>query len=208
MSDKWKLEGTIFDACVCTTLCPCVYLQTPTDPNHCVASLAAKINKGSMGKTKLDGLHFAMTIYSKGNPLTAGIEKASMVIDEKASKEQREALGQIFGGQAGGLFAMLGKVIKNPPHVSFGKFEYSNDGKSWSVKAGSDVEVRAGYLKPPKDMPFPDRPMKAVAMDPFFGPSLEKVVGISEKFRANTGGISAEVSGKYSSSGNFVYEGP
>jgi hypothetical protein len=69
------------------------------------------INKGDYGGTKLDGLKFGMVIFSKGNPLK-GVDSAALIVDENATPTQRDALTKILGGQAGGLFQMLGSLIK------------------------------------------------------------------------------------------------
>lgn len=205
MAAKWRLEGTIFDACNCTTLCPCNYFQNPTGPD-CRATGVWHIEKGKFDGTKLDGLTLAFVLHAPGNPFF-GIDRAAVVLDEKATHAQREALQKILGGQAGGLFAMLAKVLKAPPEIAFAKFEYANDGKAWSVRAGNTLEIRAGFVRAPPDFPAESTPKKAQTYDALFGPTMEKVVGISEKYRANIAGLNYDISGKYSSSGRFVYEG-
>ena len=46
------------------------------------------------------------------------------------------------------------------------------------------------------------------AHDPFYGPSMEKVVGISGKYRVNHAGHTWDIGRRYSTSVRFVYEGP
>jgi len=206
MAETWKLEGTLFDACNCTTLCPCVYFQNPTQ-SECTPAAAWHIEKGNYGNTNLDGLTVAGVFHANGNPLM-GVDKIAMILDEKATPAQREALLAILGGQAGGLFAMLGQGFKGQPTVAFANFEYRNDGKSWSVQAGNVVEVAAGFVKPPPGVPMEASPKTAQTYDPLFAPTMEKVVGISERYRADIGGMKYDLTGKYSSSGRFAYNGP
>ncbi len=204
MADKWRLEGTVFDACNCTTLCPCVYFQPPNNAD-CRVAAVWRIEKGNYGKTKLNDSTIALVGYATQNPLM-GIEKAGWILDEKLTQEQRDALLQILGGKAGGLFSMLS--VKQPLGIWWARFEYKNDLKSWWVKAGDALEVKGDFVKPPPGLPFEAKPKTAQTYDPLFGPSMEKTVGISEKFRANVGGLSYDISGKYSSSGKFEYQGP
>lgn len=206
MAEKWRLEGSVFDACNCTTLCPCVYAQPSTGPD-CRVAFAWRIERGHYGGTNLDGLHAAAVAFARGDPLLVGIEKITMILEERATPAQREALLTILGGQAGGLWGIVAKMIKSPPEVLFAKFEYANDGKTWSVKAGSSLDVKAAFLKAAPGMPFPSAPKTAQTYDPFFLPTMEKVVGISDHLRAKTGATDVDLSGKYSSSGRFVYEG-
>ncbi len=204
MADKWQLEGTVFDACNCETLCPCVYFQAPHE-GDCRVTAVWHINKGNYGKTNLENFTMAVVAYSTQNPLM-GIDKAGWILDEKLTQEQRDALTQILSGKSGGLFSMLS--VKNPLGIWWARFDHSNDGKSWSVKAGDALDVKAEFVKPPPGVPFESKPKVAQTYDPLFGPSMEKVVGITNHYHASVGGLDFEISGRYSSSGRFKYEGP
>ena len=205
MAEKWKLEGTVFDACNCTTLCPCVYGQVPTHED-CQVSAAWHVTRGNYGTTKLDGLNFAGVFYSIGNPLM-GVERAAMLVDAKAKPPQRKSLETILGGQAGGLFGMFAQGMKQFLGLTYAPFEYKNDQKSWSVKVDGTLEIQAGFLKPPPGLPFKSTPRKAQTYDPLFQ-NGEKVVGITERHVANLSGLTRSLSGTYSSAGRFAYKGP
>ncbi|MBI2126616.1 MAG: DUF1326 domain-containing protein [Thaumarchaeota archaeon] len=204
MPEKWKLEGTVFDACNCQTLCPCVYFQAPNG-SDCRATGVWHIEKGNYGKTKLDDFTVAGVLYATQNPLM-GIEKAAWILDEKLRQEQRDALTQILGGKAGGLFSMMS--VKTPFGIFWAKFEYSNDRKSWWVKAGKTLNIRAEFVKAPPGTPFKSEPKTAQTYDPLFAPSMEKIVGVTQQYQASVGGLEYEISGRYSSSGRFSYQGP
>ncbi len=80
MAEKWKMEGTLFDSCNCTTLCPCVYGQVPTH-GDCHVTAVWHVARGTYGtKTKLDGLNFAGVFYASQNPLM-GVDRAAMLVD-------------------------------------------------------------------------------------------------------------------------------
>lgn len=207
MPEKWKLQGTLFDACNCTTLCPCNYGQVPTNPTDCRGAAVWRVDQGNYGNTRLNGLAFAMVIACSGNPLTAGVDRAAMIVDETATPQQREAFMSILGGKAGGLFAMLGPMIKQNLGITYARFTYSNDEKTWSVKAGTALDVSGGFVKPAPGTPFEVKPLRAQTMDPLFSPTMEKVVGISQRLKANVAGLNLDFSGKYSSAGRFTYEG-
>lgn len=203
MAEKWKLEGTVFDACNCETLCPCVYFQAPHE-GDCKVTGVFHVNRGKSGNIKLDDFTMAVVGYATQNPLMV-IEKAGWVLDEKLTQQQRDALMPILGGKAGGLFSMLS--VKNPLGIWWAKFEYANDGKSWSVKAGDALNIKAEFVKPPPGVPVPAAPKKAQTYDPLFGPSMEKIVGTAQTYHASVGGLEFDISGRYSSSGHFSFEG-
>ena len=204
MAEKWRLEGTIFDACNCQVPCPCAYFQHPSNED-CRFAGVWHVEHGNHGKISLNNFNMALVGYTKQNPLM-GIDKAGWILDEKLTKEQRDALTQILGGKAGGLFSMLS--VKEPLGIWWAKFDHANDGKSWSVKAGDTLEIKAGFVKPPPGLPFEAKPKVAQSYDPLYGPSMDKVVGITDVFRVKVGGLDYDISGTNSPSGRFKYEGP
>jgi hypothetical protein len=204
MAKKWQLEGTLFDACNCQTLCPCVYFQPPQG-DDCRATFVWHIEKGFYGDTRLDDFTMAEIIYATQNPLI-GIEKAAWILDDKLAQDQRDALMEILTGRVGGLFSILS--VNNPLGVWWANFNYSNDAKSWSVKADNSLDIKAAFVKAPEGVPFESSPKVAETYDPLFGPSMEKVVGITDHYHATVGGLEYDISGRYSSSGRFKYGGP
>jgi len=61
---QWTMLGEYMESCNCDYLCPCVYTnpQGPVTYDHCTAALVFRIDAGSYGDTKLDGLSFALVI--------------------------------------------------------------------------------------------------------------------------------------------------
>src|SRR2546426_12251653 len=114
MAEKWKLEGSVLDACNCTTLCPCTYAQPSTGPD-CRVTLAWHIEKGHYGGAKLDGLSAAAVGFAKGDPFLLGIDRISMILHEKGAPPPRDAPLKILGGPAGGLWGLVAEMIKSPP---------------------------------------------------------------------------------------------
>ncbi len=144
MAEKWLLERAIFDACNYPSVpCPCAFFRDPTG-SDCRTMAAFRIEKGSTGSTSRGGLHAAMVAYAAGN-LMKRIDKAGFILDETASSAQGEALLNIFGGEAGGFFGVLSKLVKTDLGVKYAKLRYINDGKSWSVHAGKMFEAKGRY---------------------------------------------------------------
>ena len=63
---QWTMLGEYMESCNCDYLCPCIYTnpQGPVTHDHCTAALVFRIDAGSYGDTKLDGLKFALVIRS------------------------------------------------------------------------------------------------------------------------------------------------
>ncbi|HEY8873522.1 MAG TPA: DUF1326 domain-containing protein [Stellaceae bacterium] len=105
---NWSLRGEYMESCNCDYLCPCVYTnpQGPVTYDHCTAVLVFRIDEGRSGTIRLDGLKFALVIRS-GKVMADGNWIFGVVVDAAADPEQRQALGAIAGGEAGGTPSVI-----------------------------------------------------------------------------------------------------
>ena len=93
-----------------------------------------------MNGVNLSGLNAALAVHSPGHMIEVPW-RVALYLDESATEEQAGALGQIFGGQAGGHFALLGEHIGEVAGVSSVPIEFKADGKNRSLKVGSVAEM-------------------------------------------------------------------
>ena len=94
---KWTIKAREFTNCNCAYGCPCQFNALPTNGN-CQAVVGMQIDQGYHGDTQLDGLRFA-GIFSWPGPIHDGHGQAAVIIEEKATPAQREALLRILSGQ-------------------------------------------------------------------------------------------------------------
>ena len=107
MADQWKIVGEYFESCNCDLICACL-VQAPTPRDRCDAALAFHVNDGTYGQTKLNDLNAVLVISFPGpGKMRSGNWTTAVYVDEKGNNEQREALGKIFSGQAGGTPGMI-----------------------------------------------------------------------------------------------------
>jgi len=109
---QWTISGEYFEACSCDSVCPCPTSGLAARPTKgsCDAGLVFHVQRGQYGSTRLDGLSFAVLLHTPG-AMIQGNWTVGLVLDERASKEQREALTTIASGQGGGPMAALGPLI-------------------------------------------------------------------------------------------------
>jgi hypothetical protein len=109
---QWKINGDYFEACSCDSVCPCPTSGLAAQPTKgaCDAGLVFHVERGSHGATKLDGLSFAVLLHTPG-PMGAGNWTVGMIVDERATAEQRDALVAIGSGQGGGPMAAVGPLV-------------------------------------------------------------------------------------------------
>jgi hypothetical protein len=86
-----------------------VIARKPTK-GACDAGLVFHVERGSYGTTKLDGLSFAVLLHTPG-PMGAGNWTVGMIVDDRATAEQRDALVAIGSGQSGGPMAAVGPLV-------------------------------------------------------------------------------------------------
>ncbi len=99
---KWRLTGEEIANCNCAWGCPCQFNALPTTGN-CEALAGWLIEEGFYGDTQMAGVKFARLYYWPG-PIHEGDGTMQMIIDEGASREQREALEALDTGQQGGAY--------------------------------------------------------------------------------------------------------
>jgi hypothetical protein len=105
---RWKIGGEYMESCNCDYICPCIVTnpQGPATHDHCYSLMVYRIDRGSYGGVRLDGLAFALIIRS-GKVMADGNWVFACVVDEAADSAQREALTAIVSGKAGGTPANI-----------------------------------------------------------------------------------------------------
>ncbi len=90
--------------------------------------VAWHIDEGSFDAVRLDDLNVALAVFSPGN-MAAVKWTAAVYFDDSASDSQKEALMQIFTGQAGGHPGRLVSHIGDVLGVSSLPMTYQAEGK-------------------------------------------------------------------------------
>ena len=147
---EWTMLGEYMESCNCDYLCPCVYTnpQGPVTYDHCTAALVFRIDAGSCGDTKLDGLKFALLIRS-GKVMADGNWIFAGVVDERANDAQRRALAAIVGGEAGGPPGFIREnLVGDFRGVEFKPIEFNLDGLKRSTVIGNAVSFEIEGVAP------------------------------------------------------------
>lgn len=94
---SWEIDGREFLNCNCDLGCPCQFNGRPTR-GGCEAVVGIQVDQGHFEDVRLDGLRVVAVLKWPG-AIHEGRGKAQLVIDERASPAQREALLTILSGQ-------------------------------------------------------------------------------------------------------------
>ncbi len=139
----WQISGEYCETCSCDYLCPCTpgNLGAPMTRGHCDFVFGFRIERGRYDGTALDGLGFAVVGHAPGKAMTDGNISVGVLLDERATPQQRDALTAIASGQAGGPMAALGPLVTKMLGVETGRVEFAKDGLKRSFSIGSKLDM-------------------------------------------------------------------
>lgn len=143
--ERWSLQGDYFESCNCDVVCPCLFspggpLTALPTQGYCDVGLAFHIDTGSYGSTSLDGLNVVAVAHAEG-AMGNGSWSMALYLDERATPQQREALGTIFSGAAGGPMGAFAPLVGNVLGVKAVPINYVKDGKRRSVQIPNILQL-------------------------------------------------------------------
>jgi hypothetical protein len=142
----WQLAGQYFETCSCTVLCPCILSQATAVPTegYCDAVLAFHIERGGDDGLDLAGLTAVVALHTDG-PMANGQGRRAVILDQRASDTQRQALERIFTGQVGGPPEALVGLVPELVGVETAAiaFELAGDARSLRVDGFGEQTVTA-----------------------------------------------------------------
>ena len=118
--------------------------------------LAYHIREGAYGDLWLDGLNVLAVAQFDGN-IWAGEARLTLglYIDAQADERQRDALQQVFSGQAGGFMATMAELVGEVRGLEFVPitFEVAEDLAYWRAEIPGKVVAAAEALSGPTTPP-------------------------------------------------------
>lgn len=126
---RWMIKGREFSNCNCAYGCPCQFSGRPTH-GHCQAVVGAAIDEGYHGSTRLDGLRFA-GVFRWPAAIHEGKGEAAIVVDERATPDQRHALLRILSGQdtepGATIFNVFASTLETVHEPIFSRIDFDVD---------------------------------------------------------------------------------
>lgn len=138
---NWHLGGEYMETCNCAFLCPCITSNLAARPTEgdCKAAIGMRVDTGEKDGVKLDGVSFIVMMHAPG-AMADGNITVGLIIDERASDKQVEAITAIATGAAGGPIAALAPFVGRIAGVERRPIEFLVDGLKRTVRAGDLVE--------------------------------------------------------------------
>jgi hypothetical protein len=147
-TSAWNVSGQYYETCNCDFVCPCVPGQLANRPSkgNCQFAMAFQIERGKYAAVTLDGLGF-IVLGLTPEEMGKGNWSVGLVIDTRASSEQRDAITAIASGAAGGPMAAVSGLIGKFLGAESAPIAFDRQGPSWSVKAASFLDMAATGAK-------------------------------------------------------------
>jgi hypothetical protein len=147
----WRMKGQYLKNCSCVPGCPCDTHGFPGPNEFCEGVVAMNVAEGEFEGTDLAGTRWAVMVHWP-KALHDGNGTAEVFIDDGASDDQRQALGTILSGAAGGpLFEILASIITtlHGPHFVPIDWEFDKDARTARLAIDGYVETTSEPLKIP-----------------------------------------------------------
>jgi hypothetical protein len=148
---SWRMKGEYLKNCSCVPGCPCDTHGYPGPNEFCEGLIGMNVKEGDFEGTDLAGLKWIVIVHWP-KALHDGNGTAEVFIDEQATDQQREALGKILSGQAGGpIFEILSSIITtvHGPHFAPIEWEFDKAARRAHVAVGGGPETTSEPLTIP-----------------------------------------------------------
>ena len=199
------MTGSIFGSCNCDWGCPCNFDVAPSY-GHCDGVYVFSVRKGSYGGESLDGLQFAWAAHSPG-PLHEGNVTGALIVDERATAAQRDALEQLWrSGSAGIPFDIFDSITSTLMDTIYAPFDLNLAGINSGVKIGRKAEIYELVQSRVKN-PVTGEEEELYLDKPTGFTSKRSELGMSTQAVFSCDGLSFDTSGKYAEYGEFEYAG-
>ena len=138
----WHVSGLYYETCSCDFICLCIpagMAITPTS-GTCTVAMAFQVERGQFGHVSLDNLGFIVVALTP-EAMGKGNWEVGIIVDERASGEQRDAIGAIASGAAGGPMAALSGLVGTFLGLQPAPINFDRLGHKWTVRAADAVNM-------------------------------------------------------------------
>jgi hypothetical protein len=143
---SYTMQGIFLEACDCHVVCPCWFGEDPHE-DSCTGVIAWHVEKGEIDGVDVSNLTVVAASHHEGHRRTGG-QEVVLLIGEDASDEQASALEGAFSGRLGGPLEELKELSGPDPIVKRAPIQYTQDGKTTTVRVGEQAEMTLVEMHP------------------------------------------------------------
>ncbi len=138
----WNLQGMFYENCSCDAICPCTWsnlAHRATRDDYCRFALAFEVDAGEIEGVDVSGRRYVLIGDTPPN-MAEGNWRMGVFIDDGASGEQVDKLGQVLSGALGGPPAALGPLLGEFLGIEQAPISVERDSGGHHVTVGDAVD--------------------------------------------------------------------
>lgn len=203
MTTPWRLAGDFVISCNCDVFCPCVPSLGKARPTHgaCYSWFGYHVREGRIGEVTVAGLNVVMMLEVPGR-MEEGNWTEAFYFDERASPAQRDALGRVLGGQAGGPIGWTALMVARVLEPRIVPIRYTASERTWRFEVPrileGSIEAEPGLAG--------DGLVRLTNTRYWMAPDVVVAHGTTSRFRDH--GRNWNLSGRSAEYGRFDWSGP
>jgi len=144
----WSIEGRYFENCSCEVVCPCTAsLALGADYDSCRVALVFHVDSGEVNGVDV-GDRTVVAVAEAPKYMHEGNWRLGVLMDDRASEEQAQALGGVFSGQLGGPMEALAPLIGEQLGVEMVAMEFSSENGHHKLTIGDLGQVEVDDIVP------------------------------------------------------------
>jgi len=147
---EWRLEGDELGHCNCDWGCPCQFDALPTH-GRCEALIGYEVREGHFGDTDMADVRWAWLVSWPG-AIHDGNGSRQLIVDDRATPEQRDAMVALCGGKHGGpYFEIFATVCPDDREAisAPSAMETDREARTGSLRIEGIAESRAEPIRNP-----------------------------------------------------------
>lgn len=197
---SYRLRGSFYEACDCFTVCPCWMGNNP-DGGECTGVFAWEIEQGLIDGVDVTGLLVVSVSHHLGMRDEAK-QRVVIFIDDRASRQQADALAAAFSGRLGGPLQELADILGQLAGVERAPIELRRDGRVTKLLVDHRIRIEGASNQGPSGEPMA---LNDGRLSKVLGSPAE--IGESGRFRLGLKdhGMELDVRGRSTMSGRFSY---
>lgn len=147
----YEISGRYYENCSCDAVCPCTWsnLSRPATSDDCRASLAFRVERGTIDDVDVSGRTLVLAIEAP-RMMVDGNWKAGLLFDADTTDEQMDALTKVFTGQLGGPMAGLAPLIGEVLGAERAAIVLEAGETGWIVRVGNDTDLQGTTERAPE----------------------------------------------------------
>lgn len=197
----WSIRGRYFENCSCDMPCPCtVSFDAGADKERCNAVLVFHVDAGEVDNVDVSDLT-VVAVADTPQVMTDGNWKLGLVVDERASDEQLQKLGAVFGGELGGPMEALAPLVGEMLGVERMRIEVNERNGNHKLTANT-LEVEVDDI-----VPFGVETGRAATLVGVFHPANSELTVAKGRSRVGVLGLDWSQEGTSGFSAPFVWSG-